>query len=73
MYSILLYCTRILSDMRFLDALRCGFGSVGIPLSIQERHFSQTNIAVSRGNYLVTGLIVRRLEPRFRGIHANNV
>ena len=39
MYSILLHCIHILSDMRLLDVLRCGFGSVSVGFSIQKRHF----------------------------------
>ena len=71
MYSILLYCIRVLSDIRFLDVLRCGFGSVSVSIPNPKEALSQTNIAVSRGNYLVTGLIVRRLLARLRGTPVN--
>ena len=71
MYSVLLYCIRVLSDIRFLDVLRCGFGSVSVSIPNPKEALSQTNIAVSRGNYLVTGLIVRRLLARLRGTPVN--
>src|SRR6266404_1187704 len=67
MYLILLpHSTQIFSDMCPLDVLGCGFGSVSCQLPAQKKLFLK-RAPVSRGNYLVTGLIVRRFVDHFRG------